>query len=351
MARKHHPDTNQDDPEAGKKFKEVSEAYKVLNDPQKRSQYDRYGHMDTGANGHGFGGFETEESGFGDIFDMFFGGDRSGFGRSSKRRGPKRGADLQYEMEITFEEAAFGTEKEVEIPRTESCEECGGSGAKKGSETRTCPDCGGSGQVRQSQQTPFGSFVNVQTCSRCKGRGETVDDPCPHCRGEGRIRRRRKIRVKIPAGVDTGNSIRMQGEGEAGEPGASPGDLFVVIRVKPHPAFERRDDDVYSEMPISFVQATLGDEVEVETLDGKVKLKIPPGTQTGTRFRIKEKGIPHVRKNTRGDHFVRVTIMTPRKLTEKQKELLREFSEDGGDEISKEDKSFFKRMKDAFRMH
>ncbi len=349
LARQYHPDANKDDPETDKKFKEVSEAYQVLNDPQKRTQYDRFGHMENGANGFGSGGFESGDfQGFGDmgdIFDMFFGG--RGFG-GAQRRGPQRGADLQYEMELTFEEAAFGIERDIVIPRMEDCDECGGTGAKKGTQAQTCKDCQGTGQQRQRQQTPFGEFTNVRTCPTCQGRGQIIEDPCSECNGSGRVRERRKIHVKIPAGVDHGARMRVAGEGEAGEKGAPRGDLYILIRVKPHPHFQRHDYDVYSEVPISFVQAALGDELQVETLDGKVKLKIPAGTQTGSRFRIRGKGIPHMRSDRRGDHHVRVAVVTPRTLTEKQKELLRAFGKEGGQEVSKEDRGFFRKMKDAF---
>ncbi len=352
LARQYHPDANKEDPDTDKKFKEINEAYQVLSDSTKRTQYDRFGHMDTGANGFGSGGFDSGEfrgfGDFGDIFSEFFGG---GFGMRSQQRGPQRGADLQYEMEISFEEAAFGVERDITIPRTENCGECGGTGAKKGTQTRTCPDCQGTGQQRKRQQTPFGEFVNVQTCPTCQGRGEIVDDPCTVCSGTGRVRERRKIHVKIPAGVDHGARMRMSGEGEAGEKGAPRGDLYILIRVKPHPVFQRHDYDVYSEIPISFVQAALGDDLEVDTLDGKVKLKVPAGTQTGSRFRIKGKGVPHMRSSSRGDHHVRVTVVTPRKLNDKQKELLREFGLEGGQEVSKEDKGFFRKMKDAFGMN
>ena len=352
LARQYHPDANQEDPDTDTKFKEINEAYQVLNDPQKRTQYDRFGHMDTGANGFGSGGFESGDyQGFGDmgdIFDMFFGG--RGFG-GTQRRGPQRGADLQYDMEISFEEAAFGVERDIVIPRTENCDECDGSGAKKGSQPQTCRDCQGTGQQRQRQQTPFGEFMNVKTCPTCQGRGKIIEDPCPQCSGTGRVRERRKIHVKIPAGVDHGARMRIAGEGEAGEQGAPRGDLYIMIRVKPHSQFQRHDYDVYSEIPISFVQAALGDDLQVDTLDGKVKLKVPAGTQTGSRFRIRGKGIPHMRSDRRGDHHVRVTVVTPRTLSEKQKEALREFGKLGGQEVTKEDKGFFRKMKDAFGMN
>jgi molecular chaperone DnaJ len=349
LARQFHPDANKEDPDTENKFKEVSEAYSVLGDEQKRAQYDQFGHLENGGGGGPNGDFTGDFGGFGDIFDMFFGGGRGFSGQ--QRRGPQRGSDLQYEMEISFHEAAFGLERDIEIPRIENCPTCDGSGAKPGTQPKTCPECHGTGQTQQSQRTPFGNFMNVKTCERCEGRGQIVDEPCSECRGQGKVRQRRKIHVKIPAGVDTGARMRMGGEGEAGDKGGSPGDLYIIIRVQPHPLFSRRDFDVFSEVPISFVQATLGDDLEVETLDGKVKLKVPAGTQTGSRFRIKGKGIPHLRRDSRGDHHVRVTVITPRKLTDRQKELLKEFGALGGDKVSNEDKGFFRKMKEAFGMN
>lgn len=342
-ARKLHPDVNKDDPKAEEKFKELSEAYEILSDPDKRARYDRYGHEGINDNDFNFedfarGGF----GGFEDIFDMFFGG---GMGR---RRGPQRGADLQYRLQIDFEEAAFGAKKEITIPRTENCPTCDGSGAKPGSQVNTCPKCHGTGQIRTTQQTPFGQFTQSRTCDRCGGDGKIVDTPCTECNGTGKVRRHRKITVNIPAGVETGTKLRMPGEGEAGDKGAPNGDLYIVVQVRPHKIFKRKNDDIYCEVPISFVQATLGDKIEVPTLEGKVKFDIPEGTQPGTTFRLKNKGIAHLNGYGRGDEYIKVKVIIPKGLSKEQKELLLKFAELSGDEINPEEKSFLKKVRDAF---
>jgi len=349
LARKLHPDVNKDDPQAEEKFKELSEAYEILSDPDKRARYDQYGHA--GINENDFNFEDFARGGFGgldDIFDMFFGG-FSGFGGmgGSRRRGPQRGSDLQYRLEISFEKAAFGGSEVITIPRTESCNTCNGSGAKPGTEVKTCPDCQGSGQIRISQQTPFGHFTQTRICNRCAGEGKIVITPCTTCHGSGKVRKERKITVNIPAGVETGTRLRMAGEGEAGDPGAPNGDLYILLQVKPHEIFTRRGDDIYCEVPISFVQAALGDEIEVPTLEGKVKFQIPEGTQPGTSFRLKNKGIAHLNGYGRGDEFVTVKVVIPRKLNAKQKELLLEFAEVSGDEINPEQKSWLKKVRDA----
>ena len=346
LAKKYHPDMNKDDPDTSEKFKEISEAYEILSDPDKRERYDRYGH--SGINDNDFNFDDFAQGGFGgfdDIFDMFFGGRG---GRSSRRRGPQKGSDLQYRMEITFEEAAFGAEKEITIPRTESCETCGGSGAKPGTDVKTCPKCDGSGQIRVTQRTPFGQFTQTKTCDRCGGTGKIVKTPCPDCNGTGKQRRHRNLTVNIPAGVDDGNRLRMAGEGEAGEKGAPSGDLYIIINVKPHDIFERKGDDIYCEVPINFVQATLGDEIKVPTLDGKVKFTIPEGTQPGTTFRLKQKGIQHLNRHGRGDEYIKAKVVIPRHLSQEQKDLLKEFAELSGDEINPEKKGFFRKVRDAF---
>lgn len=348
LARKYHPDVNRDNPEqAAEKFKEINEAYEVLSNPERRAQYDQFGHAAfDGAQGAGFGGFGGfgASGGFSDIFDMFFG--QSGFG--GRQYGPEKGADLRYDMEITFEQAAFGVETEIQVPRTEVCSVCHGSGAAPGTHPETCPSCQGTGQTQVVQNTPFGRMVNVKTCERCRGEGKIVHTTCKECHGRGKVRRQRKIKVKIPAGVDTGSRLRVAHEGEAGERGGPAGDLYVYIFVKSHKLFTREGNDVICEVPINIIQATLGDEIEVPTLDGRVKLRIPEGTQPGTTFRLKDKGIPHLRGHGRGDQHVKVKVIIPQKLNERQRELLLEFSRIGGEDINPEQKSFFKKVKDVF---
>ena len=348
MARKYHPDVNRDKPEAEAKFKEVNEAYEVLSNADRRGQYDQMGHaaFDGSGGAGGFGGFGGGGGGgFNDIFDMFFGG-QSGFG--GRHAGPEKGSDLRYDMEIAFEQAAFGVETEIQIPRTEDCKKCSGSGAAPGTHAETCGQCKGTGQVQVAQNTPFGRMINTRTCDRCNGEGKIVQSPCKECHGQGKVRAKRKIKVKIPAGVDNGSRLRVSNEGEAGARGGPAGDLYVYIFVKGHKLFTREGSEVICEVPISFVQATLGDEIEVPTLDGKVKLKITEGTQSGTVFRLKEKGIPHLRGNGRGDQHVRVKVLTPQKLNDKQRELLQEFAKASGENINQEQKNFFKKVKDIF---
>lgn len=351
LARKYHPDVNRDDPKTAEaKFKEVNEAYEVLSNAERRAQYDQFGHAafdGTGGGQSGFGGFGAG-GGINDIFDMFFGG-QTGFGFGGGRQaGPEKGSDLRFDMEISFNEAAFGVETEIQIPRTEDCSACHGSGASPGTHPETCPQCKGTGQVQVMQNTPFGRMVNVKTCDRCQGSGHIVRTPCKECHGQGKVHVKRKIKIKIPAGVDNGSRLRVAHEGEAGMRGGPPGDLYVYIFVKPHKLFTREGSDVICEVPISFVQAALGDEIEVPTLDGKVKLRIPEGTQSGTIFRLKEKGIPYLRGHGRGDQHVRIKVLTPQKLNEKQREILQEFAKATGDNISPEEKTFFKKVKDAF---
>jgi len=321
----------------------------VLSDPQKKSRYDQFGHAR--ADGQGFAGNPFEgfagAGGFGnidDIFDAFFGGS----GRR-KRKGPQRGADLEVIVEIPFKEAAFGTEKDINLWRTESCDKCGGSGVVPGTSVKTCGVCGGTGQVQSAFNTPFGRIVQSRPCNNCGGSGKVIDTPCTACKGKGRAQKSRSIRIKIPAGVDNGTKIRLSGEGEHGVMGGPPGDLYVIIRVKPHDVFKRRSYDIFCEVPISFVQAALGDEIDVPILDGEAKVNIPPGTQTGTIFRLKNKGIPHINSDRRGDQHVKVKVKVPTKLTEKQKELLREFARLSNEKLPKESKKgLFDKVKDVF---
>jgi len=352
QAKQYHPDMNPDDKTAEAKFKEVNEAYEILSDPQKRARYDQYGHAGVDPNGFGgagagFGDFDF--GGIGDIFESFFGG--SGFGRSSRSRsGPQKGTDLKYSVEIAFEQAAFGIEKEISINRHESCSSCGGSGAKSGSSPTTCKHCNGTGQVQYKQSTPFGQFVNVKTCDVCRGEGKIIINPCPACNGKGNLRKTVKINLNIPAGIDDGQTMSLRGEGDPGSKGGPAGDLFVTINVKPHALFKRQGNDVVCEMPITFVQAALGAELEVPTLDGNVKYNMPEGTQTGSIFRLKGKGIPYLRGNGRGDQYVKVEIDVPKKLNEKQKAALKEFADISGDEVYEHRKGFFDKMKDALGM-
>ncbi|NLC44599.1 MAG: molecular chaperone DnaJ [Clostridiales bacterium] len=345
LAKKYHPDLNPGDKDAEASFKEINEAYQVLSTPEARSQYDQFGH--DGPTGQGFSGFNGfGEGGFGDIFDMFFGGSGFGGGSRRSRRGPTRGSDLQYNLDITFEEAAFGTKKEIEVVRMENCPDCKGTGAKKPGDSKTCSKCNGSGEIQQAQNTAFGRFVNVQACDKCNGEGTIISNPCTKCHGRKKIRRVRKISVNIPAGIDNNQAITLRGEGQTGELGGPSGDLYVSITVRPHKLFIRRGYDIYCDVPITFGQAALGSEIEVPSLGGKVKYNIPEGTQTGTVFRLRNQGIQHLRGNTLGDLYVTVNIEVPKKLNEKQKELIQQFDQLIGDAEQK--KSFFDKMKDVF---
>lgn len=346
LSKKYHPDINKE-PDADEKFKEVKEAYEVLSDDSKRSHYDQFGHTDPnqgfGGGGFGGGGF----GGFEDIFETFFGG---GGSRRRDPNAPRQGADLQYTMTLSFEEAVFGKETDIEIPREETCDTCNGNGAKPGTKPETCKHCNGSGQLNVEQNTPFGRIVNRRVCQHCNGTGKEIKHKCSTCGGTGKVKKRRKIHVKIPAGIDDGQQLRVSGQGEPGVNGGPAGDLYVVFHVRSHEFFERNDDDIYCEMPITFVQAALGDEVEVPTLHGKVKLKVPAGTQTGTKFRLRGKGVPNVRGYGVGDQHVIVRIVTPTKLTEKQKQLLQEFAEISGKvPQGEQEEGFFSKVKRAFK--
>ncbi|HED36252.1 MAG TPA: molecular chaperone DnaJ [Gammaproteobacteria bacterium] len=323
LAMKHHPDRNQENPEAEDKFKEAKEAYDILSDAQKRSAYDQYGHAgvdpSAGGGGYGAGGAGFSDI-FGDVFGDIFGG---GGGAGGGRNRSYRGSDLRYNMELSLEDAVSGTTIKIKIPTLVGCKTCSGSGAKKGSSPTACTTCGGTGQVRMQQ----GFFSVQQTCPHCHGQGKTISDPCNTCHGQGRVEERKTLSVKVPAGVDNGDRIRLSGEGEAGENGGPPGDLYVQMHIKPHPIFEREDNNLLCQMPISVATAALGGELEVPTLNGRVKLKVPGETQTGRLFRLKGKGVKPVRGGAIGDLLCRVVIETPVKLTAKQKDLLREFEQ------------------------
>ena len=360
LARQYHPDLNRDNLKAAEdKMKEINEAYDVLKDKDKRAQYDQFGHAAFSGGGydHGGGGFTGGINmndifggggafDMGDIFEQFFGG---GHARSRQKPGPQQGADLRYDLRITFEEAAFGKETTIKVPRMETCEECGGSGAKKGTTPDECPDCHGTGMRQTTTRTPFGMISNARPCEHCHGTGQIIKNPCDHCHGNGKIRVEREIKLNIPRGVDEGQRLRVQGGGQAGERGGQPGDLYVYIGIKPHKIFTRQDTNVYCEVPISFVQAALGAKIDAPTIDGKVDLIIPEGTQSGTVLRIRGKGIPSLRGNERGDEFVKIKVLTPKNLSGRQKKLLREFEDGGSDSTNNpEKKSFFDKLKDLF---
>ena len=347
LAKKYHPDKHQDSTDkkdAEEKFKEINEAAAVLGDEQKRTQFDQFGKSGPGFDFRDFGGFNNfgADFDFGDIFDMFFGGG-GGFGRG--RRRSHRGSDLRFDIELDLEEVAEGVQKTIMLPRLEKCHECNGSGAKSSSDIVTCHTCQGSGRVTRSRRTPFGIFQTTTTCNECKGEGKIIKNPCKPCRGSGRVNKNSKIKINIPAGVEHGTRLRISGEGEAGVKGVAPGDLYVVVHVKEHEYFIRDGDDLYVDIPISFTQASLGDVVEVATLDGKTKLKIPSGTQTDTIFRLKNKGIPHLNGYGRGDQKIRVIVQVPKRLNKKQTTLLREFEKESGSD-SNPVKSFFKNIFD-----
>lgn len=347
LARKYHPDVN-DAPDAEEKFKEINEAYGVLSDADKRAAYDRFGHQ--GVRGpNGGPGFETVDfSDFADIFgDMFGFGGFGGRSRTARRTAPRRGADLQYQVVISFKEAVFGTEKEIEVTKDERCETCGGDGAKPGTSPQTCPECQGRGEVRQTRQTLLGSMVQVTTCPVCSGRGKVIKDHCQTCSGHGKVRKTRRKKVTIPAGVDDGTRIRLAGEGQPGENNGPPGDLYLLIRARPHKYFRRRDDDILLDLNVNVAQATLGAEVKVPTVDGDVKLKIPSGTQPGKIIRMRGKGVPHLHRDTRGDQLVIVNVTIPKNLKQEERELFEQLADQMDSKVLPQERGFLDRLKNV----
>jgi molecular chaperone DnaJ len=343
QALKYHPDRNPA-PDAAERFKEVTEAYEVLRDPEKRAMYDRYGHVGKEVPFTGVGDFPG--FGFEDIFETFF-----GTAARTRRTRARRGEDLRYDLTLTFEEAVFGCEKEIELLRHEACARCQGSGLEPGTEPVPCPRCGGTGELRRAAQTVFGQFVNVSLCDRCEGEGRIVTTPCTTCQGTGRVRVARRLRVTVPAGIDDGSQIRLTGEGEPGSHGGPAGNLYLTVHVQPHRYFRRQGNDLLLDVEINIAQAALGDEVEIPTLDEPVRLRIPPGTQSGHVVRIRGKGVPYLRAPGRGDLQVRLHVVTPTKLTDEQRQLLERLAQTFGTGVRhRENKSFFEKVKDTFRL-
>lgn len=344
LAKQYHPDVNPGNPEAEAKFKEINEAYEVLSDSDKKARYDQYGHAgvdpNMGGGGFGdFGGFGGFD--FGDIFGSFFGG---GGQTSSRRNMPQQGEDLRAHITISFEEAAFGCKKEISYNRVELCDECSGSGAQKGTSAETCHTCGGSGQVRVTQRTPLGMFQTTKTCDACGGKGKTIKSPCTNCRGTGYVRIKKTLEVTIPAGIDDGQRIALQNQGNAGRNGGGYGDLYVTVSVRPHPIFERDGYNIYCDVPVTFVEAALGAEIDIPTLEGKVKYTIPEGTQTDTRFTLRGKGIQNIRSKNKGDLIFRVIVEVPKGLTGAQKTALKNFAEVCGNSNYSKKESFMKKI-------
>ncbi len=349
LAKENHPDLNPGDAAAEARFKEANEAYEILSDSDKRARYDQFGFAGVdpnyGAGGGAYGGgFDFGD--LGDIFGSFFGGGFGGFGGGGRtRNGPQRGENIRMRLNLTFEEAAFGCEKEVVVERIEQCSSCHGTGAAEGTSPETCPNCGGSGQVQQRRQTPMGVFATTAPCPHCGGKGKIVKNPCGTCGGNGQVRRRKTVKVSVPAGIDDGQTISLRSQGHAGKNGGSAGDLLLVISIAEHKYFKRDGINVYCEAPISFMQAVLGGDLEIMTIDGKVVYEIPEGTQTGTTFRLRGKGIPQVNGRGRGDQYVTVVIETPRNLNREQKEALKKFGETLGEKNSEKKNIFSKKNK------
>ena len=348
LAKKYHPDLNPGDKTAEEKMKEVNAAYEILSDPEKKARYDQFGHAGVdpsyGGGGGQYSGFEDFD--LGSIFDSFFGGGMGG--GQTRRSGPRKGESIRASVTLTFEEAAFGCQKQITVNRVETCPDCGGCGAKAGTSAETCPDCHGTGQIKTTQRTILGMMSTSSPCSRCRGTGKIIKDPCPSCRGAGSLRKQRMITVQIPAGIDHGQTISVRGEGNAGQNGGPAGDIFVTVNVTPHEIFKRRGQDVMVELPVTFVQAALGAELEAPSIDGKISYNMPEGTQPDTVFRIRGKGIPNLNGRGRGDQFIKVKIEIPRNLTREQKDILRQFEETAGDAQFGEKKGFFEKMKDLF---
>ncbi len=354
LSKQYHPDINKE-ADADAKFKEITEAYEVLSDGNKRAAYDQYGHASTDPNfgagggggfGGGFGGGGFGGGGFEDIFESFFGG---GGGRAANPNAPRQGEDLQYRMDLEFEEAIFGKEATIQYNREAECKTCHGDGAKPGTHPVTCSKCHGSGTLNVERNTPLGRVMTRQTCDVCQGTGKEIKEKCPTCYGSGHVKEKHSVKVTVPAGVEDGNQMRLNGQGEAGKNGGPYGDLYVVFHVKSSDLFDRDGSEIYYELPISFIQAALGDEVEVPTVHGKVKLKIPAGTQTGINFRLKGKGAPRLRGAGNGDQHVKIKIITPKDLSTEQKRILRDFAKESGIEVTEQDESLFGKVKDAFK--
>ena len=349
IAKECHPDLHPDDKAAEARFKEANEAYAILSDPDKKAKYDQFGFAGVDPNyDAGAGGFTGDFGDLGDIFgDIFgaFGGGFGGSGRTVNRNGPQRGESLRVRLAIAFEEAAFGCQKEVNITRIEQCPDCKGSGCASGTTAEVCPDCKGTGTVRTQQRTAFGVFQSTSVCSRCGGSGKVIHSPCPKCRGNGSVRVQKKLSVNIPAGIDNGETVSLRGQGNAGKNGGPAGDLLITVQVRPSPVFQREGSNIYIATNLSFVQAALGTEIEVPTLDGDVSLTIPEGTQTGSVFRLRGKGVPSLRGGMRGDQYVTVNLDTPKNLTAKQKELMRELADSLGHKVSDKGGPFNKKKK------